>query len=278
MAETLAELREVRDGWRRAGERVGLVPTMGNLHGGHLELVRSIQSRVDHTVVSIFVNPTQFGPGEDFERYPRTRQADLEKLEAAGCALVWLPTVDQMYPMPEPFMVHPPASLAGTLCGQHRAGHFEGVATVVLKLFNQVSPEVATFGEKDFQQLLVIRQMVQDLALPVEIQAMPTVREPDGLAMSSRNQYLSPDERRTAPKLHQTLTDLAERLRSGEDWKELSARGLARLREAGFEVQYLDWRCAETLGGPQQGRPQRLLVAARLGGTRLIDNLAVGKR
>ncbi|MFU8832220.1 MAG: 4-phosphopantoate--beta-alanine ligase, partial [Wenzhouxiangella sp.] len=165
IVENLTELRELRDGWRRAGKRVGLVPTMGNLHGGHLELVRSIQSRVDRTVASIFVNPTQFGPGEDFERYPRTRQADLEQLEAAGCTLAWLPSVEQMYPLPESFRIQPPASLVEILCGQDRPGHFDGVASVVLRLFNQLSPEAAIFGEKDFQQLLVIRQMVEDLAL-----------------------------------------------------------------------------------------------------------------
>jgi len=277
IVEDLSELRELRNDWRRAGQKTGLVPTMGNLHSGHLDLLKSLQPQVDRSVVSLFVNPTQFGPGEDFERYPRTRQSDLEKLEQAGATVAWVPSVDQMYPLSEFFMVHPPASLAGILCGHFRPGHFEGVASVVLRLFNQVSPEVAIFGEKDFQQLLVIRQMVRDLALPLEIQALPTVREPDGLAMSSRNQYLSPDERQAAPLLHQTLTNLADRLGQGESWGRLKEQALSTLRDAGFETQYLAWRCAETLGPPQPEKPQRLLIAAKLGQTRLIDNVVVGR-
>lgn len=273
--DQLADLRATLRGWRERGLRIGLVPTMGNLHAGHLALVEEARKHCDRVVTSIFVNPTQFGPGEDFESYPRTRQADLEQLEKAGCELAWLPDADQMYPLAEPFMMQPPESLTGTLCGQYRPGHFTGVATVVLRLFNQVQPQVAVFGEKDFQQLLVIRRMVTDLALPIAITGLATRREPDGLAMSSRNQYLSAAERARAPELPRVMSDIILGLARGQEWSALKAAGWQRLEQAGFRPQYLEWRSAEDLGPPSPDRPQRVLAAAHLGQTRLIDNKPV---
>lgn len=271
----LADLRATLDGWRERGFRIGLVPTMGNLHAGHMALVEEARKHCDRVVTSIFVNPTQFGPGEDFESYPRTRQADLEKLESVGCELAWLPDVDQMYPLPESFMVQPPASLTDTLCGQYRPGHFSGVATVVLRLFNQVQPQLAVFGEKDFQQLLVIQRMANDLALPIQIKGLATLREADGLAMSSRNQYLSRQERAQAPELARVLDELAVGLSNGKAWGDLQKKAWQRLEKAGFQPQYLEWRSAEDLGRPNPDGPQRLLAAAQLGKARLIDNKAV---
>lgn len=274
--DKLSDLRATLDGWRGQGLRIGLVPTMGNLHAGHLALVEAARRHCDRVVTSIFVNPTQFGPGEDFESYPRTRQSDLEQLEQIGCEMAWLPEVSEMYPLAQSFMVKPPAELTETLCGQFRPEHFAGVATVVLRLFNQVMPQVAVFGEKDFQQLLVIRRMVTDLSLPIDIKGLDTLREPDGLAMSSRNQYLDRDERRLAPELASTLTDIAAELSRGGDWVALKATAWQRLEQAGFVPQYLEWRSAEDLGPPIASRPQRLLAAAYLGRARLIDNVAVG--
>lgn len=273
--DKLADLRATLDGWRERGLRIGLVPTMGNLHAGHLALVEEARRHCDRVVTSIFVNPTQFGPGEDFDAYPRTRQADLEQLEKVGCELAWLPDVGQMYPLSESYMVQPPASLADTLCGQYRPGHFSGVATVVLRLFNQVQPRVAVFGEKDFQQLLVLQRMVTDLALPIDIRGLATLREPDGLAMSSRNQYLSRQERGHAPELARVLDALVADLNAGKDWTALQAKAWQRLEKAGFRPQYLEWRSADDLGPPRPDRPQRLLAAAHLGQARLIDNKAV---
>ncbi len=273
--EQLDSLRATLDGWQGRRGRVGLVPTMGNLHAGHLRLIRVLRDHCDRTVVSIFVNPTQFGPGEDFQSYPRTLDADLEALERESCDLVWLPDVETMYPLAESFRIQPPDRLTQKLCGLDRPGHFNGVASVVLRLFNQVSPDVAIFGEKDFQQLLIIRQMVKDLALPIEIQALPTVRESDGLAMSSRNQYLTAAERAIAPLLHQTLIELAEKLSAEHSWEDSRQLAWDQLEEAGFQPQYLEWLSAESLGPPQPGRPQRLLVAARLGKARLIDNVGL---
>ena len=273
--DQLARLRGAIAEFRAAGERVGLVPTMGNLHAGHLSLVRAIRDHCDRIVVSIFVNPTQFGPGEDFQTYPRTLNADLESLKKADCDLVWRPDVDTMYPLAESFMVQPPNHLTDRLCGLNRPGHFTGVASVVLRLFNQVWPDVALFGEKDFQQLLIIRHMVSDLALPIDIRGLETVREPDGLAMSSRNQYLTSSERKIAPLLYRTLIELAEKLADDQPWEVLKATAWDRLERSGFQPQYLEWLSGEDLGSPQPGRPQRLLVAARLGKARLIDNISL---
>jgi pantoate--beta-alanine ligase len=271
----LAGLRARIAAWKANGERVGLVPTMGNLHAGHLALVDQLKRSCDRIVTSIFVNPTQFGPNEDFDSYPRTLEADLELLEARGVDLAWTPTVEAMYPIAEPFLVRAPEGLANTLCGADRPGHFDGVASVVLRLFLQVGPDAAIFGEKDFQQLLLIRCLVADYALEIDIQGLPTVREADGLAMSSRNQYLAETERGRAPELNAVLVETAAGLRNGEDWRRLHTDALARLAAAGFESQYLEWRSAVDLGAPEAGAPQRLLAAARLGKARLIDNVPV---
>lgn len=273
--DKLAGLRAALAEFRTGGERIGLVPTMGNLHPGHLRLVRAIRTHCERIVVSIFVNPTQFGPGEDFRTYPRTPDADLKRLENADCDLVWRPDVDTMYPLAESFMVQPPENLTEKLCGLNRPGHFAGVASVVLRLFNQVMPDVALFGEKDFQQLLVIRRMVTDLALPIEILGLETVRESDGLAMSSRNQYLSSSERAIAPLLYRTLCGLVEDLADGQPWEALKKSAWNRLEQAGFKPEYLEWLSAEDLGPPKPGKPQRLLTAAHLGKARLIDNISL---
>jgi len=275
VVDSLVELRAKLDRWRAGGQRIGLVPTMGNLHPGHLALLDELAGRCDRTVVSIFVNPTQFGPGEDFDAYPRTREEDLEKLRRAGCDLAWLPDRATMYPLDDPFMIQAPRTLAEPLCGQQRPGHFDGVATVVLKLFNQVRPAVSVFGEKDYQQLVIIRRLVEDFSLPIDVAGVPTVREADGLAMSSRNRYLSPDDRAQAPLLHRTLSELATELRNDADWPALKARALAGLASAGIDVEYLEWRSADDLGRTRPGQPQRLWIAARLGPARLIDNVLV---
>ena len=278
MTEAIARLTGLRSQlqrWRSAGQSVALVPTMGNLHDGHLALVREAANRADRVVASIFVNPTQFGPNEDFAAYPRTLHADLEALKDAGCDGAWVPETDQVYPTDTPFLVRVPAVLADTLCGRFRPGHFDGVASVVLRLFNQVQPDVAVFGEKDFQQLLIIRRMVQDLSLPITIVGVPTLRDADGLALSSRNQYLSEKERAQAPWLHKVLTELADGLGAGRDWSVMHEEALWRLEQTGFRVDYLAWCSADDLGAPKPDAPQRLLVAARLGKARLIDNIPV---
>ncbi|MEN1727337.1 MAG: pantoate--beta-alanine ligase [Pseudomonadota bacterium] len=274
-ASTLADLRLAVDGWKQQGLRVGLVPTMGNLHAGHLQLVDALRKSCDRLVTSIFVNPTQFGPGEDFATYPQTLPNDLRALDERGIDLAWTPSVDVMYPLEDSFMVKVPSALADTLCGEYRPGHFDGVASVVLRLFLQVAPDAAIFGEKDFQQLLVIRRLATDYTLDIDIQALPTVREHDGLAMSSRNQYLNEKERARAGELHAALQATADGLRKGQGWACLQAYALERLEGAGFRPQYLEWRSAEHLGNPEEGRAQRLLAAAHLGSARLIDNIAV---
>lgn len=273
-AKTLIELREQVAAWRRAGERVGFVPTMGNLHEGHLQLVRAACERADRVVASVFVNPTQFGPGEDFDNYPRTETEDAARLAENGAELLFLPDVDTMYPggTEGTTFVEVP-ELSGDLCGEFRPGHFRGVATVVARLFNMVQPDVAVFGEKDFQQLLVIRRMVRDLHFPVEVVGMPTHREDDGLAMSSRNQYLSAEERRRAPLLHETLQNLAAALQAGAAAEELEARGMRALEEGGFRPEYVAIRRADDLARPgADDRDLVILAAARLGKARLIDN------
>ncbi len=273
--DTLELLRATVDDWRRAGESVAIVPTMGNLHDGHLALLGEAKRKAMRTVASIFVNPTQFGPGEDYESYPRTREADLASLESAGCDLVWLPSVERMYPLDPPFMVQVPDSLSDRLCGASRPGHFDGVASVVLRLFNQVRPDVAVFGEKDYQQLVIIRRMVEDLSLDIRIAGLPTVRESSGLALSSRNAYLDKDERSSAPVLYRVLTEMARALRENTDFKALRRASLSRLEAAGFRPDYLEWCSAETLGPIRAGRPSRLFAAAWLGRARLIDNVPV---
>ncbi|NBD94999.1 MAG: pantoate--beta-alanine ligase [Gammaproteobacteria bacterium] len=275
VVESLADLREAIGRLRQADRRIGFVPTMGNLHRGHLSLVEEAGRRCEATVASIFVNPTQFGPDEDFASYPRTFEADLEALASVGCELVWAPPVEVMYPLDEPFMVRVPESLADRLCGRSRPGHFDGVATVVLRLLSQVQPDVVVFGEKDFQQLLVLRRMARDFSLPVEVVGAPIVRESDGLAMSSRNGYLDARQRAVAPTLHRVLTEMADGLRAGEQFARLKERGANALETAGFEPDYLDWRSAEDLGEAELDAPSRVFGAARLGRARLIDNVVV---
>lgn len=275
---TIAEVRSAVAAWHAAGARVAFVPTMGNLHAGHIHLVSEARKRADRVVASIFVNPLQFGPSEDFAAYPRTLAADQEKLAAAGCELLFAPTEQEMYPLGRDGLtfVEVPA-LSDILCGAFRPGHFRGVATVVSKLFHIVQPDVALFGEKDYQQLLVIRLMVRDLNMGLEIVGVPTVRETDGLAMSSRNGYLAADERQLATEVYATLQAVAAGVQGGvSDYAALEASAVARLERAGFRPDYVSVRRAADLGVPQVGdRRLVALAAARLGNTRLIDNLLI---
>jgi pantoate--beta-alanine ligase len=276
IVRSLPPLRALLKTWRGAGESIALVPTMGALHRGHLELVRLAKARCPRAVVSIFVNPAQFGPHEDFARYPRDEAGDLAKLATVGCDLVWAPDRALMYP--EGFATRiVPSGAAEGLEGESRPHFFGGVATVCCKLFTQVAPDVAVFGEKDYQQLCVVKQMVRDLDLPLEIVVLPTVREPDGLAMSSRNAYLSREEREVAPTLHRAIRRVAEVAAEGGIVAGAIAEGLATLEEAGFKVDYLEVRDAGTLRPVPPGaqRPLRVLAAAWLGKTRLIDNVGV---
>ncbi|MBU1424675.1 MAG: pantoate--beta-alanine ligase [Gammaproteobacteria bacterium] len=268
---TVAELRA-----RLADETtVAFVPTMGNLHEGHIELVRIARARGSCVVVSIFVNPLQFGPNEDFDKYPRTLEADCEKLQGLA-DVVFAPAVSDMYPEKQTIFVEPPP-IAKELCGEFRPGHFMGVATVVLKLFNLVQPQVAVFGKKDYQQLAIIRQMVIQLNLPIEIVGAETSRAADGLALSSRNQYLSGAERTEAVFLSQTLRGMAEALKGGTtDYAALEREAGAALAKRGWVVEYVAIRSQKDLGVPGQGeRKLVVLAAARLGKTRLIDNFEV---
>lgn len=274
IARSVAELRRAHDAWLRRGERIALVPTMGALHRGHLALVQAAQADGARVVVSIFVNPRQFGPGEDLATYPRPEADDVAKLRQARADLLFAPSVAEMYPDGFSTVV----SVAGVsegLCGAHRLGHFDGVATVVAKLLLQAAPHVAYFGEKDYQQLQVVRRLVRDLDMPARIEAVPTVREADGLAISSRNIYLSAAERQIAPALYRVLSEVAGRLAAGRSPAAELARGRAALASAGFsEVEYLELRDAETLAPlTARTRPGRLLAAVRLGRTRLIDNV-----
>ncbi|WP_368564857.1 pantoate--beta-alanine ligase [Pseudoxanthomonas sp. UTMC 1351] len=278
MIETITELEALRarvNGWKREGLRVGFVPTMGNLHTGHYSLVMLARQYSDRVVSSVFVNPTQFGPSEDFTRYPRTPEADTTGLEGAGCDVLWLPTVESMYPFGVELAakVHVPG-VSSLLEGAHRPGHFDGVCTVVTRLFNQVQPDVAAFGKKDFQQLAVIRQMVRDLAFPIEILAGSIVRESDGLAMSSRNQYLSAEERPRAAEIRKTLLAMRDGIAAGQPRLDVETAAARRLSEVGFAVDYTVVRRPD-LSEPQDGEqtPRVALIAARLGKTRLIDNL-----
>ena len=271
----LAGLRAAVAAWRAAGQRIALVPTMGALHAGHLALVEAARRPGTRVVVSIFVNPKQFGAGEDLSRYPRREASDARMLAEGGCDLLWAPDAAAMYP--DGFATT--VSVAGVsepLEGAARAGHFDGVATVVLKLFSQVAPDVAVFGEKDFQQLAVVRRMAADLDLAVEIAGVPTQRDDDGLALSSRNLYLLPDERERAVALPRALGVAARAVARGDDAAAATADARASLEAAGFAVDYLALADAETLlPDPAPDRPRRLLAAARLGTTRLIDNLAI---
>ncbi len=274
---TLIELRQVVRGWRKAGETIALLPTMGALHEGHLALAKLGKSTAQRLITSVFVNPTQFAPHEDFHRYPRTIEADLEKLAEARCDAVWAPEVAEMYP--DGFATRiVPAGAAEGLESDFRPHFFGGVATVCCKLFSQVQPDFAVFGEKDYQQLCVIRQMVRDLDLPLEIVGAPTVREADALALSSRNRYLSPEERRIAPALNRAIVRVAAAAASGA-FADACEAARGQILAAGFgKVDYVAVREADTLAEPEAGsdRPLRVLAAAWLGKTRLIDNVAVG--
>ncbi len=275
---SLHGLRTIIERWKRSGYSIALVPTMGNLHDGHISLLNHARDCADRTVMSIFVNPIQFGKGEDYERYPSTLADDKNKLEKYGLDLLFTPNLDQLYPGGTDIdtRINVPG-LSDILCGEARPNHFSGVATVVAKLLSNVQPDFAFFGEKDYQQVLVIKRMARDLCLPFEIIGLPIVREPDGLAMSSRNAYLSQDERRRAPEIYKTLKAAAESLRQGnKSMDEIETEALGRLQEAGLRPEYVSIRRTEDL---QQPAPEdtrlSILVAAWLGPARLIDNLKV---
>lgn len=274
LIHTVAELRQ-----RLSAENsIGLVPTMGNLHAGHIHLVDIARLRSKCLVASIFVNPLQFGANEDLKNYPRTLEEDCNKLKAAGVDIVFAPSEKEMYPVPQAVMVEPPP-IADELCGASRPGHFRGVATVVLKLFNMVQPQIAVFGKKDFQQLFIIRQLVRQLNLPIEIISGDTIREPDGLARSSRNGYLSPEERSEAPRLCQALRQVVQTVQSGhKDFTTVEAQAKEFLARFGWLVDYISVRSAETLlPAVETDRHLVVLGAARLGSTRLIDNIEFDK-
>lgn len=278
--ETIDALRARVRGWQ--GEHVALVPTMGNLHAGHMSLLAAAQARAARSIVSVFVNPLQFGPHEDFARYPRTLERDALALAEAGCDLLFVPSVAEIYPSGPPATRVQVHGLSETLEGEFRPGHFEGVATVVAKLLILAAPDVAVFGEKDFQQLLIVRRLVADLALPVQIVGAPIARDTDGLALSSRNQYLSPAERAVAPRLHRVLADIATALHAGlpdeAACAALEQQGVQSLTQAGFRVDYIAIRDATDLTEPHAGTPALVVLgAAWLGGTRLIDNVRVAR-
>lgn len=277
VVRTIEDLRaSVRD-WRSCRETVGLVPTMGALHEGHLTLVRRSLALTSRTCVTLFVNPTQFGPSEDLAVYPRTEESDAAMLAAEGAHLLFAPAVDEMYPADSITRVTV-AGIGDILEGEFRPGFFTGVATIVAKLLIQALPDVALFGEKDYQQLQVIERMARDLDIPVDIEGVPTVREADGLALSSRNAYLTPDERKVAPMLYQRISAVAAEAAAGGDTELAEKRAIEQLLEAGFSnVDYLTVRDAQTLEPwTDRTRPGRVLAAAKLGKARLIDNVAVG--
>lgn len=273
---TVDDLRSAVSAWRREGLRIGMVPTMGALHSGHMELVRAARERADRIIVTIFVNPTQFAPTEDFGAYPRTEARDVAKLAELGVEAVFAPNANEMYPAGYATTV----SMAGPAIGletDFRPHFFSGVATVVSKLLIAGFPDVAMFGEKDYQQLMVVRQMARDLRLPTEIIGLPTIREADGLALSSRNAYLSPEERETATTISRVMRQAAKSIRAGGSVEAALADGRTALTESGFRVDYLVLRNAETLAelADVTVEPRRMLAAAWLGKTRLIDNIAV---
>lgn len=270
-------LRASTQAARSAGKTIGFVPTMGNLHAGHISLVAEARQHADFVVVSIFVNPTQFGEGEDFDHYPRTVEEDCAQLQHAGADLVFLPSVSVMYPRgPAQETTVSVSGISTILCGAHRPGHFDGVTTVVSKLFHMVQPDIAVFGEKDYQQLAIIRRMVADLNFPIEIRGIPPIREADGLAMSSRNRFLSPDERNSAAKLQAELLNVAEQLKSGErDYARLQHEAIIFLKKQGFRPQYLEIRRPDLSLPTAADSAWVILVAAGLGSTRLIDNIAI---
>ena len=279
--ETVTSIAAVRDrvrAWHAAGLRVAFVPTMGNLHAGHVSLIDAARQVGERFIASIFVNPMQFGPNEDFAHYPRTPRDDERMLAAAGCDLMFMPDVAEIYPggSERATRVEVPG-LSRILCGEFRPGHFEGVTTVVATLFHIVEPDIAVFGEKDFQQLTIIRRMVSDLCLPVRIVAAPTVRDADGLAMSSRNQYLTEPERQLAPRIHATLASVAARLQAGDnEFASMERTGVQTLEAAGFRPDYFAIRQAADLSAAQPNTAHLVvLTAAHLGKARLIDNIQV---
>ena len=277
VARTLPSLRRALDDLRTRRATIALVPTMGALHEGHLALVRQARRRASKVVVSIFVNPTQFAPHEDFGSYPRTWKSDMAKLAAERADLVWNPGVDVMYPPNFATRISPEGPATADLEDRFRPHFFGGVATVVGKLFTQCRPDIAVFGQKDYQQLKVVTRMATDLDLGVKIVGVGTVRERDGLAMSSRNVYLSPDQRAVAPTLHRVMKETARRLRNGDDLKAVMTSGSRTIQDAGFALDYFEARHAETLApvASIEDGPLRLLVAAKIGTTRLIDNIGV---
>lgn len=277
VVRALPALRRSIADLQRRGDSIALVPTMGALHEGHMALVRLAKRRADRVVVSIFVNPAQFAPHEDFGAYPRPFKTDIAKLAAAGVDLVWNPDAATMYPDGFATRILPEGAALAGLEDKFRPHFFGGVATVVTKLFTQVRPDFAIFGQKDYQQLQVVTQLSRDLDLRVKVVGLPTLRERDGLAMSSRNVYLTPEQRRAAPALYATLKETKARLRHGDDWRKAMRDGSRHIKAAGFAVDYFEARHARTLAAIRSldDGPIRLLVAAKIGNTRLIDNVAV---
>ncbi len=275
--ESVNALRQATRQWRAAGENVALVPTMGALHAGHISLTQIARTKAKRVIVSIFVNPTQFAPHEDFSKYPRTFEADREKLATAGVDAIYAPQPAEMYPPGFATTISLAGPASAGLEDRFRPAHFSGVATVVAKLHIQAMPDVAIYGEKDFQQLAVIRQMTRDLDLPIEVLGGETIREADGLALSSRNVYLDAAQRLVAPVLNAAMRDAARRIRCGEAMEAVMSNARAVITAAGFALDYLELRDAVTLGPPDiaSGQPLRMLAAAKIGATRLIDNIAV---
>ena len=275
--DNVAALRRQTRDWRAAGETIALVPTMGALHAGHVSLGQLARAKAQRVIVSIFVNPAQFAPHEDFSKYPRSFEADCEKLTAAGVDAIYAPSSAEMYPAGFATAITLAGPALAGLEDHFRPAHFAGVATIVAKLHVQALPDIAIYGEKDFQQLAVIRQMTRDLDLPIEVLGAVTVREADGLALSSRNVYLDASQRKAAPVLNATLRDCARRLRADENVDSVLAQGRSAITAAGFALDYLELRDAQNLGAPDiaSGKPLRILVAAKIGATRLIDNIAV---
>jgi pantoate--beta-alanine ligase len=276
---TIVDLRRIVNSWRLAEEQIAFIPTMGNLHAGHLQLVEEAQKLADRVVVSIFVNPTQFGVGEDFEAYPRTEKEDRAKLAATGIDLLFMPAVREIYGHGIKTTVSV-KSLSALHCGVARPGHFDGVATVVCKLFNIVQPDLAVFGQKDFQQLAIIRSMVQDLNIPIEIKSVATVREASGLALSSRNGYLSPEQLQIAPMLYQVLCDARDEvILDGKPYQLIEQEAANSLRSYGFQTDYFSiCKSSDLLAASKDDNNLVILAAARLGKTRLIDNIQFQKK
>ncbi|UDM51166.1 pantoate--beta-alanine ligase [Cupriavidus sp. MP-37] len=281
--KVISSIQELRD-QLRGQNRAAFVPTMGNLHEGHLSLMRLARQHGDPVVASIFVNRLQFGPNEDFDKYPRTLQDDIEKLQSEGVYVLFAPSERDMYPVPQEYRVEPPHDLGDILEGEFRPGFFKGVCTVVMKLFSCAQPRVAVFGKKDYQQLMIVRQMVQQFALPIDIIPAETVRAEDGLALSSRNRYLSPDERAEAPVLYRTLHDVRDTVLGGDrasaDLLAVEEKARASLEQRGWKPDYVSIRKRVNLQAPTReeflaGEPLVILTAARLGATRLIDNLEI---